>query len=60
MTEWKTIESAPVGKEILLYEPDYVAGRDVLTARIVSGYWPTTYPRKATHWMPLPSPPKET
>lgn len=60
MTEWETIDSAPRGEEILLYEPEVRKGRNFLSARIVVGRWPTTYPRAATHWMPLPSPPKET
>lgn len=60
MTEWKTIESAPIGKDVLLFEPEVRKGRSILPARMVVNHWPTSYPREATHWMPLPSPPKET
>ena len=58
MSEWQPIETAPKGKEVLLYEPAAKAGGIILPARIVVERWPTSYPRPATHWMPLPEPPK--
>lgn len=54
---WQPIETAPCG-EVIRYEPaEYRRGQLSLPARIViSG---GLYPRKATHWMPLPAFPKD-
>ena len=54
---WRDIASAPSGQELLLYEPEEKAGRNVFPARMVVGRWPTHYPRKASHWQPLPPSP---
>lgn len=65
MTEWKTIDSAPVSdhKSIIIYDPN-AEGRTVIEARLAPDftyYDPTYYEwfseTKATHWMPLPTPP---
>lgn len=52
---WQTIETAPSGYPVMLYEPEVASGRGQLPARIVVERYPTTYPRPATHWMPLPA-----
>lgn len=57
--EWRPIETAPRGVNVIRYEPEERNrhGRESLHARIIisSG----TYPRLASHWMPLPAPPQE-
>jgi hypothetical protein len=70
MSEWKTIESAPPGRVmLLLYAPTW-RGNDCIRVGYFDsaaniGMW--TYPRhdfesckrhQPTHWMPLPVPPK--
>lgn len=50
---WQPIETAPHGEPVIRFEPaEYRNGKVSLSARIIisSGL----YPRKATHWMPLP------
>ncbi len=60
MSEWRNIETDPPPRgDVLRYEPPTYRKRDgslELPARITvsSG----AYPRKASHWMPLPEPPK--
>lgn len=58
--EWQPLASAPKGKLVLLYhppdEPDG-RGRAINGEWINVGYAPPTYPRKATHWCPIPAPP---
>lgn len=60
MNDWQPIETAPSGKEILLYFPAITNSEHTSNNRpqwIVTGY-KTTGRRKASHWMPLPQPPK--
>jgi len=62
VSEWQPIETAPIGVSVLLWKPNtreiYVA------ARIYGGAglgWCTPDGHevfKASHWMPLPEPPK--
>lgn len=56
MSEWQPVETAPKGL-ILLYFPP-TDGRMKMGAMIQIDHYPVTYPRKPTHWMPLPEPPK--
>lgn len=56
MTEWQPIETAPNGT-LILYFPR-INGRNALEWMVKVDYHPVHYPRKPTHWMPLPSPPK--
>jgi hypothetical protein len=60
-SEWQPIETAPKGIDILLYEPGIKArnGTTRIGGRIVVGRQPSPYPREATAWMPLPSPPRK-
>ena len=57
MSEWKPIESAPNGIHILFF-PE-TTGRNAHRAMIKVDSYPVTYPRKPSHWMPLPEPPKD-
>lgn len=55
MSEWKTIDSAPNHKEILVFE-----GGTYMLGENDDGYWyeTTEYrPITPTHWMELPEPP---
>jgi hypothetical protein len=57
---WQPIETAPKG-DVIRYEPAEYRKNErhpYLDARIVISNG--AYPRKATHWMPLPAPPKAT
>lgn len=55
--EWQPIETAPEDyRELLLYFPKQV-GRNALPAITKVERYPCGYPRKPTHWMPLPEPP---
>lgn len=66
MSEWQPIETAPRNGEcVLVYDPSFVS-RPVLEARMMEqgGLYcdPTYYEwfstTEATHWQPLPEPPK--
>lgn len=71
MTEWRDIESAPRdGTRVLVYaqlnppEKWHESIRDMPPFMCVAGYhpdggWCVCTEREATHWMPLPEPPKE-
>ena len=66
MTDWQPIETAPKdGTVVLIFEPSREKWK------INSAYWPNHWHKpcflsagqgvmldKATHWMPLPEPPK--
>jgi hypothetical protein len=62
--QWQPIETAPKNKQVILYHPpvrrqrppyDVVLGE---TTRVdFVGSWPA---RLATHWLPLPPPPKDS
>lgn len=54
MTDWQPIETAPKG-EHLLYFPANEAKHQVEMIRV--DLYPVTYPRKPTHWIPLPKAP---
>lgn len=56
MSQWMPIESAPRG-ELILYFPAITEGRNQKTQMFRIDVHPVTYPRKPTHWMPLPDPP---
>lgn len=53
MSEWQPIETKPQGETLLYYPPE--TGRNAKCEWITIGY--NHAPRKATHWMPLPTPP---
>jgi hypothetical protein len=63
MTQWQPIETAPKdGTEIIVWDAEY---RHSYFARCNSKgevYWDELYGplENATHWMPLPEPPKVT
>jgi hypothetical protein len=61
MDNWRPIETAPKDVECLLYCPDL--GNDSNIERVEVGYAVNTKAGSAhswaTHWMPLPKPPKE-
>lgn len=64
MSEWQSIETAPKdGKPILIFAPDCMDD-SIYVVCYRYGHWEeaggegySTYDR-ATHWMPLPDPPK--
>ena len=63
MSDWQTIETAPIKEKIDLWSPTY--GRCPDSMQMAKGhFWDNSYrPRRIydpTHWMPLPNPPKET
>ncbi len=59
LTTWQPIEKAKKGTTVLLYEPQ-IPPRSVPTpARMVVDKWPTSYPRQASHFLPLPPPPED-
>lgn len=54
--EWQPIATAPEGVEVVLYFPplpSHFLGRLVRV-----DYYPVSYPRKPTHWLPIPEAPK--
>lgn len=53
---WQPIETAPSGNELVLYFPEQL-GRNAHTSMARVDFHPVHYPRKPTHWMPLPAPP---
>lgn len=62
--QWQPIDSAPKdGTKILVCHEDKHGNKEVLAAHWGSGCWQTGFAfegiRYTTHWMPLPSPPKE-
>jgi hypothetical protein len=58
VSEWKPIETAPTGMHILYFPAEGTDRRNGLAAMIRVDFYPVTYPRKPTHWMPLPEPPR--
>lgn len=54
--DWMDIASAPKGKEILVYSPLCGGTMSVEDWGLFSKYNNPIW----THWMPLPSPPKES
>jgi len=55
--EWQPVETAPKGiKHLLYFPPDK---RTMNGELIAVDYYPVRYPRKPTHWIPLPPTPKE-
>lgn len=61
MTEWQPIDTAPADTELLLgWFVQFPVSHWYMTvdfAHSTRGGWKH---RQATHWMPLPEPPKET
>ena len=64
MTDWQPIETAPKDSEILVWD-----GKDIWLVETEFGMYPkhngcgccsSSVHYEATHWMPLPEPPKET
>jgi hypothetical protein len=58
MNGWQPIETAPMGQRVLAFTDGY----GVRVAQVEEGgrVWIETYGTTATHWMPLPDPPKES
>ena len=58
---WQPIETAPKGKELILYFPAEQTRRGDLRfgAWIKVDRYPVSFPRQPTHWMPLPEPPTD-
>ncbi len=56
--EWQPIETAPTGKEALVYYPAEKSGRMMLKPMMAVIRVPSTAPRQPTHWMPIPEPPQ--
>jgi antitoxin component HigA of HigAB toxin-antitoxin module len=59
-SKWQPIESVPEGVEVIRYEPTVYGRHGQVTNRARIVISTGDYPRKATHWMPLPSPPEAT
>jgi hypothetical protein len=59
--EWQPIETAPTGKLLILFYPETVTGwqKSVQPEMIRVDHHPVGHPRKPTHWLPLPKPPKQ-
>jgi hypothetical protein len=61
---WQPIETAPKGRHIL-YVPEVrfrargVDKKAFLPEMIRIDFYPVAWPRKPTHWMPLPPPPAQ-
>lgn len=62
MNDWIELsdKTPPKNKEVLLFEPqtESIRKENRLRARVVVATYPTHYPRKATHWLPIPDYPK--
>lgn len=61
--DWKPIETAPMGKELVLYFPPLPSPRGAaagLGEMMRIELYPVTYPRKPSHWMPRPAPPNRS
>jgi len=56
MGEWQPIDTAPHDRDLLVYFP----GAPIPSIRRI-GEWHTKLPPnwRATHWMPLPEPPRD-
>lgn len=56
---WLPIETAPRGTLVVLYHPPTTGrhGQVKLSEWVSVNVYPPGYPRKASHWMPLPAPP---
>lgn len=50
--QWQPIETAPSGKELILYFP-CTGQRHSPSEMVKVCRYPTDFPRQATHWMPL-------
>lgn len=61
--EWQPIETAPKdGTPVLLYAtPRMEVGywNVAVTDVGITGWYPSMYWRRPTHWMPLPEPPED-
>ena len=53
---WMPIDTAPKGRELILYFPASERRAWGATTRV--DVYPVYYPRQPTHWMPLPEPPE--
>ena len=61
MSDWKPIETAPTdGTEVLVYASpwDGLEGFQCVVSYHKDAGWCVCELREATHWMPLPAPPK--
>lgn len=62
MSEWQSIKTLPLMKEVIVFHPEFrprigKKGPKVLLA--FTGSYPQEYEQDGyTHWMPLPAPPK--
>lgn len=63
--DWQPIETAPKDGMVLVYCPDARQGKEIVAAQLkagkpflVSGIFAFDH-APATHWMPLPPPPKD-
>jgi hypothetical protein len=59
--QWQPIETAPKREMLILYFPPVTGSAhpsNDKAGRIDLDLYPVHYPRKPTHWMPLPDPPK--
>lgn len=58
MTEWQPIETAPKGRQLILFFPAEMRNGRVHLIKMVRVDWfPVTYPRQPTHWLPVPKDP---
>jgi hypothetical protein len=62
MMDWQPIETAPRGEYLLLFFPAEVEPSDRRRVNLGSmtliDLYPVSYPRKPTHWMPVPPAPE--